>query len=220
MTITLKSQSRDTKVSLDIVRGQDLVPAVYYGVGVESTAISVPHKEMVKIYKQAGGSSLIALETENGVKQTLIHDIHVNPITNKLMHVDFLVVDVKKPVDVGIPLVFIGEAPAEKQGLGVLTKAMHEIEISVPPTDIPHEFTVDVSSLVTLDDNICAGDIVIPSSAKLITNPDAVVATVSVVKEEKEEEAVTAIDFDAIEVEKKGKKEDADSAETSTEDKK
>jgi large subunit ribosomal protein L25 len=209
MTITLSSQSRDPKASLEALRAEDLVPAVYYGAGVTSTPIAISHKEMVKIYKQAGGSSLIALETPVGVQQTLIHDIHVNPVTHKLMHVDFLVVDVTKPVDVKIPLVFIGEAPAEKQGLGVLTKTMHEIEISVPPTNIPHELTIDVSSLLTLEDNIYAGDIKLPESAELITGADVIIVTVSEVREEKEETG-EGINFDAIEVEKKGKKEEAE----------
>jgi len=54
------------------------------------------------------------------------------------IHVDFLAIDMNKPIEVAVPLEFVGIAPAEKDGLGVLVKALHEVEIKALPKDIPH----------------------------------------------------------------------------------
>ena len=69
---------------------------------------------------------------------------------------------------------------------------------------------VDLSVLKTLDDQIHAKDVALPSGVTLVTSPDEVVALVTPMQEEKEE---APIDLSAIEVEKKGKKEEEEGAE-------
>ncbi len=209
MSLTLHVQPR-TDAGLSHLRDEGLLPVVFYGSGIESTSGTVIHKEFVKVYRQGGQSTLITLETALGTKQALVHEMQLDPVTNKVLHVDFIITDTTKPIEVTVPLVFVGEAPAEKQGLGVLVKALHDIEIEVLPNDIPHEIEVDLSSLVTLDDNIYASDLVLPATASLRVSDNALVATVNPQKEEADEPTTGAIDFDAIAVEKKGKKEVAE----------
>jgi len=55
---------------------------------------------------------------------------------------------------VSVPLEFTGLAEAEKNGLGTLTKAMHEVQVSALPANLPHNFEIDVTSLATLEDQI------------------------------------------------------------------
>src|SRR5207253_3194096 len=108
------------------------------------------------------------------------------------------------PVQVKVPLEFMGIAPAEKNGLGVLVKVLHEVEIEALPKDLPHSISVDVSPLETLEHQIHVKDLVVSKSITMITAPDEVIALVSAVREEVVEEP--AVDLSAIEVEKKGKK--------------
>jgi len=210
---TLTAIKRSKADKLATVRNNGMVPAVVYGVRVENTMISVPSTPFTKILKVAGESSTIVLEiagekaTDKPTKvDVLIHDVQVDPIKGFPIHVDFLAVDMNKPVEVAIPLEFIGVAKADKDGLGILVKALHEIEIEALPKDLPHSITVDVTALATLEDKIHAKDLILPKGVTLITEGDEVVALIAVAKEEVEETA--PVDLASIEVEKKGKKEE------------
>jgi len=199
MTMTITAQSRDTKQDLDTLRGEGLVPAVYYGQGNDAVAITLDKQDMITLWHEAGTSTIIDLTTEEGVQKVLIQDMQIHPVTQKLLHVDFMIVDMTKPIQISVSLEFINEAPAEKHGLGILNTAVSEIEIEVPAADLPSHIDVDLSVLETLEDTIHASDLVIPSSATLLTDADTLVATVSEAKEEEEEEVemdLTAIESD------------------------
>jgi large subunit ribosomal protein L25 len=190
-----------------------MIPAVVYGAQVENTLVSVLSSAFTKILKAAGETSTIVLEiagTGEKSKTTkvdvLIHEVQVDPVKGFPIHIDFLAVDMNKPVEVAIPLEFIGLAKAEKDGLGTLVKVLHEIEIEALPKDLPHNIEVDVTGIATLEDQIHVKDIKLPKGVTLITDEDEVVALVAAAREEKVEEV--AVDLSAIEVEKKGKKEE------------
>jgi large subunit ribosomal protein L25 len=212
-TLTATKRSKTDKLST--IRSNGMVPAVVYGARVENTMISVSSTLFTKILKVAGESSTIVLEIAGDKEKdlptkvdVLIHDLQVDPIKGFPVHIDFLAIDMNKTIEVTIPLEFTGLAKAEKDGLGTLVKALHEIEIEALPKDLPHSITVDVTNLATLEDQIHAKDLILPKGVKLITGGDEVVALVSEAKEEIEETVVTPVDLSSIEVEKKGKKEE------------
>lgn len=203
---TLVATMRSKTDKLSTVRSNGMVPAVVYGASVENTSISVSSIDFVKVFKEAGESSTIVLDMGGKKVDVLIHDVQFDPVKSFPLHVDFLAVDMNKPVEVSISLEFAGVAPAEKSGLGTLVKALHEVEIKALPKDLPHNFIIDISSLATLEDKILVKDIKLGSGVTMLTDGEEIVALVSVVKEVKEEE--TVVDLSAIEVEKKGKKEE------------
>lgn len=215
---TLNAKTRDIKNNLDKLRKVGELPAVFYGMGNASTSISIPNNEFKKIWKRAGESSTIKIITSDGSFDVLIHDVQVDPITEEPLHVDFLVIDLNKSIKVAVPLDFIGISDAVKNGLGVLVKVLHEIDIEALPKDIPHTLSVDISSLTGLDSQILVSDIVLPKGVKMITKEDEVVASIATQKEEKEE--TIPVDLSSIEVEKKGKKEETENSIENTEESK
>lgn len=210
---TLTATKRSKTEKLATIRSNGMVPAVVYGAQVENQPISVLSTDFVKILKVAGETSTIVLdiapsnEKEKAMKiDVLIHEVQVDPVKGFPIHVDFLAVDMNKVVEVTVPLEFVGTAKAEKDGLGTLVKVLHEIDIEALPKDLPHNIEVDVSFISTLEDFIHAKDLKLPKGVVLMTDGAEVVALVAAAKEEKEE--VAAVDLSAIEVEKKGKKEE------------
>jgi len=208
---TLTATKRSKADKLAVIRSNGMVPAVVYGVRVENTLISVPTVDFLKVFKVAGESSTILLEIKGDEKtatskkvDVLIHDMQVDPVKGYPIHVDFLAIDMNKPVEVTIPVEFIGIAPAEKDGLGNLVKVMHEVEVEALPKDLPHNVSVDLSVLLALDDQIHVKDIVLPKGVTMKTDLEEVIALIAAIKEEVVEEA--PVDLSAIEVEKKGKK--------------
>ncbi len=204
--ITLNAQKRSKADKLDEIRKNGMIPAVVYGAGVENTPISVPAIDFKKVYKQAGETTAITLNIDGKTVSALIHDIQLDPIRGFALHVDFLAVDMKKTIHAHVPLEFTGVSEAVKSGAGVLVKVLHELEVVSLPAEMPHSLAVDISKLATLDDNVFASDIVLPKGVSLVGDQHEVVAAVTAVHEEKEEEK--PIDLANIEVEKKGKKEE------------
>lgn len=208
---TLTSTKRSKTDKLRDIRSNGMVPAVVYGAQVENTPISVSSVNFQKVFKAAGETSTIVLEIpddKKGVKKVdvLIHDMQVDPIKGFPIHIDFLAIDMNKPIEVAVPIEFTGLAQAEKGGVGILVKVLHEVEIEALPKDIPSSIIVDVTPLAILDDKILAKDLVFAKGVKMITEGDEVIALISEIKEEVIDE--TLVDLSAIEVEKKGKKEE------------
>ncbi len=208
--LQLEAQVR-TNEKPEVLRASGMVPAVFYGSGKESTKIAVPSVPFIKLFREAGESTAIALVLEGKQIPVLVHDMQQDPITGEPSHVDFLVVDMNKEAEVSVPLEFTGTAEVEKTGLGIVMKVMHEIEVSALPANLPHDIVVDISALATLSDVILAKDIALPKGVTLVSDPEEVVVSVSGLSEEKEETPAT-VDFSAIEVEKKGKKEEEEGA--------
>lgn len=203
----LTATKRSKTDKLAIIRSNGMVPGIVYGARVENQMISVSSVEFEKILKVAGESSTIILEIDKGEKiDVLIHDIQVDPVKGYPVHIDFLAIDMNKSIEVNIPIEFTGIAVAEKNGLGVLVKVIHEIEVEALPKDLPHNVIVDVSVLSVLDSQIHISDIKLPKGVTMKTSMDEVVALIAPIKEEKEE--ATSVDLSSIEVEKKGKKEE------------
>lgn len=211
--LTLNIQKRDPAAAAEKARAAGLLPAVFYGPKEASTPISVAHKDFKSIWAQAGESSVVILKDGATEHEALIHEVDIHPLTGEPRHADFYVVEKGKKVRVHVPLVFTGVSPAVKDLAGILVKVMREIEVEAAPRDLPRELTVDISALVALDSVIHAKDIKVSPAVSIITDPDEVVASITVAREEPVE-APTAIDMSAIEVETKGKKpeEGADAA--------
>jgi large subunit ribosomal protein L25 len=212
---TIKAKKRDQGMKLEAIRKEGEIPAVFYGAGKKTTPISVSVVEFKKIWRDAGESSAVKIEMLDGNIDVLIHEVQVNSITDEPIHVDFLAIDMKKKIRVHVPLVFEGVSDAIKTGVGNLVKVMHEFEIEAMPADLPHNLVVDISKLKTLNDQVFVSDVKLPAGVIVINEPTEVVVSVVEQVEEKEEVAAP-VDLSAIEVEKKGKKEEGEEAEVAT----
>ncbi len=205
--LKLKVLKREATEVAEDVRLAGSIPAVFYGPKEPAQSIKVVYPDFEKAFKEAGESTVVTLEIDGEQHDTLIHDVSYHPVRGTISHVDFYVIEKGKKVQVNVPLEFVGVAPAEKTLGGTLMKVMYEIEIEAMPKDLPHEITVDISSLVDFDSQIHASDLVLPSGVTLTSEEDEVVALVQAPNEESDEPA-EAIDISSIEVEKKGKKEE------------
>ena len=180
------------------------MPAVFYGPKETSTPVIVDAKEFAKVWKKAGESSVIILKDGKGVEhEALIYEVDVHPVSGTPRHADFYVIEKGKKVEVEVPLVFAGVAPAVKDLGGVLVKVMRQVKIEAAPRDLPHELSVDISKLALMTDVVHAKDIVLPKGVELKVKPEEIVASVTEIKEEVVE--TVAPDLSAIEVEAKGK---------------
>jgi large subunit ribosomal protein L25 len=189
------------------LRAKGVIPAVVYGAGATPKHLTVVQKDFQKLWREAGETTVLSLDGLDKEKSVLIHDVTVDPIYGMPTHVDFFEVRTDQVVFVDVPLVFENVAPAEKELGGTLIKVMHTISIQALPKDLPHEIVIDISSLVTFDDQILVKDVQLPVGVTADLDPEEVVALVQAPQEEEEESEPA--DVSAVEVAKKGKDETA-----------
>lgn len=202
------------------LRSEGKIPAVVYGAGEETLAIELSAKDFEKTLKEAGESSVVNLKIDGDTKNVLIHEVDIDPVSNEPRHADFYAIKKGQKVEVEVPLEFVGESQAVKEGAN-LVKVMHALPIEGEATHLPQEIEVDISALAAIGDQITAADLKLPEGIELNVGVEEVVALAAEQKEE--EEAPTEIDMDAIgDSEERGKKEedgggDAPAAEEKTE---
>ena len=206
--LTISAQKRDLfGKRLKKERKDGNLPAVLYGPKEETSSITIPAQEFDNVWRKAGETTVVSLRVEGiGEKDVMIHDVAVDPVRGNPIHVDFYAIEKGKKITVEVPLVFIGVAHAVKELGGTLVKVLHEIEIEAFPKNIPHELTVDISSLSSFDSHIAVKDILLPEGVEALEKQDEIVASIA---SPREEEETAPVDFSQVEVEKKGKQEEA-----------
>ena len=163
------------------LRRTGVVPGVVFGKDQASTPVQVDAKEFDTLYRAAGRTSVIKLHLPGSSRSTsgLIKSVQRHPLSGSALHVDFLVVNLTQEMELDVPLVFVGEAPAVEATGGTLLHNLSQVHVKALPSDIPHEITVDVSTLVTLDLAIHVRDLNLNRDAvHVLTDPDTLVATV------------------------------------------
>ena len=188
------------------LRSVQMLPGVVYGAHHAATAITVEAKAFEKVLREAGEATIVSLTGLGAPLPTLIHEVDLDPLTNLPRHVDFYAVTKGQKVEVAIPIVFVGESPAVIAGAN-LVKVLHELEVEADPMNLPHDIEVDLAKLAAIGDQIHAADLVLPTGVTLNVDPEEVVALVQEVVEEVVEAAPA--DLSSIEVEQKGKEEEA-----------
>jgi len=210
MTLTLQAEKREatgTK-ACEALRKDGKVPAVVYGAGDDTLAITLDAKAFEQTWSEAGESTVINIEGLGKEKAVLIQDVAVDPLYGTPVHADLYAVRTDQAVEVEVPLVFRGVAPAEKELGGTLIKVMHNLPIEALPKDLPSEIEIDISTLATFDDQVQVKDVKLPAGVTASVEADEVIALVQEAREEEEPEVEPA-DVADIEVEKKGKEEEA-----------
>lgn len=192
MELTLKVQRREiTGKKVRQLRRAGWLPAVLYGAGVESIAVQVPYNEAVEVYRRAGTSTMVGvlMERQRVPRPAFIREVQQDPISLRFLHMDLELVDPRRPITVNVPLVFVGESPAVRQGIGVLTHGVEEIEVHCLPANVPPHIEVDLSVLERPDDAIRVADLKLPPEVEVRTDPDTVVAYITAMRGVEVEEA-------------------------------
>jgi len=196
------------------------IPAVVYGPGVKNLSLEIDQLEFKKIFEEAGESSLIDLKVDKEKRPVLIHEIQRDPISSQIIHIDFFQASLKEDVEVTVPLVFEGTAPAIKDLGATLVKNMTEIQVKALPQNLPHEIKVNIEGLKAIGDHILIKDLPLSEGVKAVKKPDEIVVSISAA-EKVEEELAKEIEEKVEDIEKVEKeKKEADVVEEPKEEKK
>ena len=191
-------------------RRDGMVPITVYGGDGETVAALAPLRDLAAILRtEAGRNTIFTIEVEGmGASEVMFHDRQIDPVKGRLIHADLARLVKGQKIEVTVPLHLVGEPFGVKEKQGVLEQVIREIEIRCEPREIPDSLDVDVSHL-DVHDVLHASDIKVGEAIEILTDPEQVIATIGIVKEEVAPAPVTEGEEPAEpEVIGKGKKEE------------
>jgi len=180
LELTLDAREAHGKANKRLRRA-GIVPGVVFGKGEESTPVQVDAKVFETLYRQAGRTSVVNMHLpgKSAITSGIIKSVQRNPLSGSAIHVDFFLVNLTQEMEIDVPLVFTGEAPAVEETGGTLLHNLSSLHVKALPNDIPHEITVDVSVLRTLDVAIHVRDLSLNRDlVTVLTDGDTLVSTV------------------------------------------
>ncbi len=150
-SLRVKPRIRIGKSGAREVRKEGNIPAILYGQGAEPIPLVVRPDELKQaLSNTAGINTVLELEIDGSEppakRFSMLREIQKDPIKNRVIHLDFLAIDMKKSVIVKVPVNTRGRSEGERRG-GSLEKLMRTIDLECLPGNIPDSIEIDVSSL-------------------------------------------------------------------------
>ena len=150
-SLRVKPRIRIGKSGAREVRKEGNIPAILYGQGEDPVPLVVRPDELKRaLSNNAGINTVLELEIDGSEppakRFSMVKEVQRDPIKNRVIHLDFLAIDMKKSVRVKVPVSTLGRSEGERRG-GMLEKLMRTIDLECLPGDIPDLIEIDVSSL-------------------------------------------------------------------------
>jgi large subunit ribosomal protein L25 len=170
------------------LRRQGVTPANIYGNHVDSVAIQLSTDEFRTFVRGHGRNEIIYLSVDGEERPTFIREVHRNPVTDMILHIDFLQVSLDQKVKLEVPVHLIGMSSAVDTFGGVLTHQLNSISVEALPTNIPSMFEADISVLTELGQSLHVSSLVAPEGVDILTDPESVIARIDIPAAERAEE--------------------------------
>ncbi|MGE0902732.1 MULTISPECIES: 50S ribosomal protein L25/general stress protein Ctc [Dehalococcoides] len=164
-----------------LLRAQGITPVHIFGHGLKSLALQANTLELESTISRAGSSHLVSLklDTDKKTRKAFIREIQRHPVKGYLQHVDFYQINLKEKVTAEIPIHFSGESPLLKEKGHKLTAPFTHLTVEALPDDLPPEIHIELSQFDSPEKDLYIKDIVLPGNARILNEPDLLVAKVS-----------------------------------------
>lgn len=162
------------------LRRSGIMPATVYGHNVKPQSIQFHSHDLLGLMRTAGTTQLIDLVVdEQAARPVLIKQTAIDAKRNAVIHVEFFQANLRETLHTSMPVHFVGESAAVKEG-GILLTVLDHVNIESLPQNVPAGgIEVDISQITEINGQINAGDIVLPSNVTLLTPADEMIAKVN-----------------------------------------
>lgn len=170
MAINLKAEIRNVagKGAARSIRNNKNIPAVIYGEKKSPVAIELNGRDFEMLLKTPSlRTKLFKIETSNGTEDAMLMDLQYHPVSDAVIHADFKRIDVKKPVNVSVPVEVVNSEISKGLKLGgVLNFAVRKVALRGLVDKIPEKITIDLTNL-EIGDSVHGSDLVLPEGVEL-----------------------------------------------------
>lgn len=154
------------------------LPAVVFGRGLPSEAVSLDAHDFDQLRRHVGASTLVDLAVDGGrPRPVLLHGIQFHPVNRRPLHVDLFAVTMSEELTVEVQLIGDGVAPAAEAG-GSLVHPVSSVKARALPDNLPESIHYDLGALTSFDAVITVADLVVPEGVTLHADPADVIARV------------------------------------------
>lgn len=175
------------------IRKEGNIPAIIYGKHLNKPVSVMCNKnDFIKKFKETGYSTPLTLEGKDVDQFVLIQDMQLDPVSDVVLHVDFMAVNKNEKVTTEVPVKLIGESPIEKLGEGKIQLLKDFVEVEAFPQDLPHDVQIDISVIEKMDDTIFVKDIKLSDKVTILDDLEQPLITVLKLAAEEVEEAPVA----------------------------
>jgi large subunit ribosomal protein L25 len=210
--LTLKAARREVLGKRNrFLRRQGITPVHIFGHNIESQALQCDTIELRKILAHAGTTRLVSLKIdgEKQPKSVFVREVQRDPLSWQLFHVDFYQVKKGEKMEVDVPIVMVGEAPALKEKGRMLAHGITSLAIECLPEKVPPQIEIDISILEDLDQAIHVKDIVLDPDVTIHDDPEQLVVKIAEALVKEEEVVAEEEEVEAAEAEEEEKAEEA-----------
>ncbi|MGP1515517.1 MAG: 50S ribosomal protein L25/general stress protein Ctc [Bacteroidales bacterium] len=146
-TVSMSGSSRKNvgKKDAKALRKENMVPCVLYGGKEEQVIFAVPDKYF-KSLLFTPDTHYVELSIDGNKSMAILQDIQYHPVTDEVLHADFLRIFDDKPITIAVPVKTVGTAPGVLQG-GKLQIKLRKVRLCGLPSAIPQEIVLDISKL-------------------------------------------------------------------------
>ena len=163
------------------LRKQNLIPAVIYGHGEQTTPVSLPQHEMEVLL--AHGARLLDVTLNKKAQKVLIKEVQHDHLGMNIVHVDLVRVSLDEKIHLTIPIELRGAVDAASHGGGVVEQHLNELDVECLASNIPEIIQLRVGKL-TLGDSIRVKDLAVEQGVTVLSDAEALVVTVRIVAAE------------------------------------
>lgn len=164
-------------------RAKGLLPAVVYGHGQAPKALSLDAKQALRFFHQGEKVFTVDIPGEPKGQTVILKDVQFDYLGTNPVHVDLARVDLDEQITANVHIRLIGEPIGLKKAGAILTHPNVSLTVRCTVRTLPDHIDVDISAL-DMDQAIHVRDMMLPAGVELAEDPDAIVATISAVKEE------------------------------------
>jgi large subunit ribosomal protein L25 len=187
-TIVVEAQERTElgKNASRRLRKDGGIPGVVYGLDRPPFIVGVGARRIEEVLSLETGRNTIftlALKGQDRSRAVMIKALQRDPVTERLVHVDFVRVDLARAVRVRIPIRVVGIAEGVKNEGGLLEFVLRQVEVECLPADIPEHMDLDVTAL-HVNQHLSVKDLPARERVTVLDDPEAIVCVVAIPKEE------------------------------------
>ena len=156
------------------LRRQGVIPVHMYGADIEPSNLQIDTLTLNRLLPQVGTNIPVSIEVEDLDSENIcfVREVQRHPVTDEVIHVDFLRVDITRTVSAEVPLTLTGASPAVSQMAGTLLQNIQTLSIEALPMNMPAEIPVDISVLVDFDTTLLVGDVEVPDNVTVLNDPE------------------------------------------------
>lgn len=193
--VTVQAQVRQGRGKNDSrrMRADGRVPVTIYGGEGEAVSATAKLSDLAAVIRSHSGANTIFSIAIEGMDtaDVMFHDRQIHPVKGRLVHADLKRIVRGQKLEITVPLHFEGEPVGVTMEGGTLDQTIHELQVRCLPRNIPDAITADISGL-KVNDVMHVKDIKVDDNLEILTDPEAVVATIKFISDAQLEESLTS----------------------------